>query len=272
MGGDALMEGSGTVVPRYRGTPVPRYPGTSDTDFLWTEVKQGSSAGWKSIIWGRELLSLRIRWKMGNGSRILAFEDPWIPRPHSLRPVSQSPDGKGNDEPVSWVTNLLADFQNSRIALIAPPLAYPPIKEAWQSPPVGTLKLNTDASVFQGRDVFEIEAIIRNDKGEVIIALSKLASGGFSVEVCEAIALREGLWLAKQHGLKVDWVKVDADNVVAGVRCFKPSNNCASFVFDDIFGLCKDFGVSECQAIYRCGNGVAYNLTSLAISSLRDIL
>ncbi|KAK3228382.1 hypothetical protein Dsin_000263 [Dipteronia sinensis] len=179
---------------------------------------------------------------------------------------------KGSDELVSWVTNMLAEFQNSRIALIAPHLACPPIKEAWQDPAPETLKLNTDIAVFQGRDVFGIGVVIRNDKEKVILTLSKLATSCFSVQVCEAITFREGLWLANQHGLKVDWAEVDAANVAASVRCFKPTNNCASFVFDDIFGLCKDVGLSECQAISRCGNGVAHNLASLDVSSLRDNL
>ncbi|KAK3218640.1 hypothetical protein Dsin_012610 [Dipteronia sinensis] len=129
------------------------------------------------------------------------------------------------------------------------------------APPLRTLKLNTDAAVVQGRDIFGIRAVIRNDKREVILAFSKLASCCFSVDVCEAIALREGLWLAKQHGLKVDWVEVDAANVAASID-FKNLDCCASFVFVDNFGICKDVGVSKCQAISRCGNGVAQIISS----------
>ena len=83
-----------------------------------------------------------------------------------------------------------------------------------------------------------------------------------------ALALREGLCLAKLHGLIVDWVEVDA----AGVNSPVPSRGVACFVFNDIAGLCKDVGVSKCVAISRCGNGFAHNLASLAVSSSRDHL
>ncbi|KAK0573437.1 hypothetical protein LWI29_008369 [Acer saccharum] len=96
--------------------------------------------------------------------------------------------------------------------------------------------------------------------------------GCFPVEVCEALALREGLVLARMHGIDVDWAEVDASVVAAGVNGPNSSNGAASFIFDDIVGLCKDVGVVKCQAIPRSGNGVAHHLASLAVSSSRDFV
>ncbi|KAK1560862.1 hypothetical protein Q3G72_031689 [Acer saccharum] len=87
--------------------------------------------------------------------------------------------------------------------------------------------------------------------------------GCFSVEVCEALALREGLCLAKQLGISVGWAEVDAANVAAGVNSPEHCRGVACFVFNDIAGLCKDVGVSKCEAISRYGNGLAHNLASL---------
>ncbi|KAK0605281.1 hypothetical protein LWI29_025011 [Acer saccharum] len=131
--------------------------------------------------------------------------------------------GRGNEELVSWATCLFEEFQNTQKSLVANPPVFLPIKEAWRPPLQGSLKLNTYTVVSQGRAVFGVGAIIMNANGEVILAFSKLVKGCFSVEVCEAIALREGLWLAKQHGLKIDCAEVDAANVAASVQCFKPS-------------------------------------------------
>ncbi|KAK2662592.1 hypothetical protein Ddye_001166 [Dipteronia dyeriana] len=141
--------------------------------------------------------------------------------------------------------SLLEEFQNTGKALIANPYRPPPIKESWQSPPHGSLKLNIDAAVIQGRDEFGVGAVIRNANKDVVLALSKLMRGCFSVEVCEVVALREGLWLAKQHGLKVDWVEVDTVNVATSIQGFKPSRSNASFVFDDIVGRYRNVGISE---------------------------
>ncbi|KAK3221954.1 hypothetical protein Dsin_008979 [Dipteronia sinensis] len=59
-------------------------------DFLEAVVKPGCSAVWRSILWSKALLLRGLRWNVGSGARISAFRDPWLPRPFSFRPVSQS--------------------------------------------------------------------------------------------------------------------------------------------------------------------------------------
>ncbi|KAK3218227.1 hypothetical protein Dsin_012197 [Dipteronia sinensis] len=104
------------------------------------------------------------------------------------------------------------------------------------------------------------------------MAVSLCLQGRPSVEVCKALALREGLCLAKQHGLSVGWAEVDAANVAAGVNSSKPSKSIVGSVFDDISSLCKDVRVVSCKAISRSGNSLAHNLASLVVSSLGDHL
>ncbi|KAK3210656.1 hypothetical protein Dsin_015362 [Dipteronia sinensis] len=144
--------------------------------------------------------------------------------------------------------------------------------EGWHPPPSGGLKLNTDATVPQGGNSFGIGAVIRDSEGKIVLALSKFAHSCFFVEVCEALALREGLCLTKQHDLSTGWVEVYAANVAAGVNSTEPCRNVVCFVFNDISALCKDVGVSKCKAISRCENGVVHNLASLAVSSSKDHL
>ncbi|KAK2651634.1 hypothetical protein Ddye_011490 [Dipteronia dyeriana] len=150
--------------------------------------------------------------------------------------------------------------------------AFPSSFSGWHPPPQGGFKFNTDPVVPSDGSSFNIGAVIRDAKGQVVLVVSKCLRGHFSVEVCEALALREGLCLAKQHCLSVGWAEVDTANVAAGVNSSKPCKSVACFVFDDISSLCKDVGVFSCMAISRVGNGLAHNLTSLAISSLRDHL
>ncbi|KAK3182748.1 hypothetical protein Dsin_030034 [Dipteronia sinensis] len=91
--------------------------------------------------------------------------------------------------------------------------------------------------------------------------------GFFSAETGEFLALRDGLLLAKQHGLNVCWVEVDAANVAAAVNDRNPSFDVAGFVIDDVKALCAEVQVYKCQAIPRSGNTLAHNLASAAISS-----
>ncbi|XP_057793037.1 uncharacterized protein LOC131009639 [Salvia miltiorrhiza] len=50
-----------------------------DGNFLAARVSPNSSFTWRSICWGKELLLRGLRWKVGDGKSISAFEDSWIP-------------------------------------------------------------------------------------------------------------------------------------------------------------------------------------------------
>lgn len=64
----------------------------SNSSFMEAEERQtNSSYVWQSLIRGREVLKLGIRWRLGNGSKAQIWQDPWIPRninfkltPHSF--------------------------------------------------------------------------------------------------------------------------------------------------------------------------------------------
>ncbi|KAK2662764.1 hypothetical protein Ddye_001338 [Dipteronia dyeriana] len=60
-------------------------------DFLDASIKVGCSHVWRSQTWGRELLSKRLRWSVGDGNGIRVFKDKWIPRPSSFRSVTSDP-------------------------------------------------------------------------------------------------------------------------------------------------------------------------------------
>lgn len=47
--------------------------------FLNILCAKAASWGWKSLMWGRELLKEGLIWRVGNGQSIKPFEDLWIP-------------------------------------------------------------------------------------------------------------------------------------------------------------------------------------------------
>ncbi|KAK3199848.1 hypothetical protein Dsin_023263 [Dipteronia sinensis] len=55
-------------------------------------IKKGCSHIWRSLLWGRSLLSKGIRWVVGDGNNIHVFKDQWIPRPNTFKPITVNPE------------------------------------------------------------------------------------------------------------------------------------------------------------------------------------
>ena len=62
-----------------------------DGNILNAKPKQGSSFAWQSILAGLECFKKGYIWRVGDGSQINIWEDPWIPASHNLR--VQTPRG-----------------------------------------------------------------------------------------------------------------------------------------------------------------------------------
>lgn len=73
------------------------------SNLLDTVFSSSSSAVWKGIVHGLELLKKGIIWRVGDGTLIKTWRDAWIPRGHNFRPVTPKRNCQFN-----WV----ADFLN----------------------------------------------------------------------------------------------------------------------------------------------------------------
>ncbi|KAK3211112.1 hypothetical protein Dsin_015818 [Dipteronia sinensis] len=56
--------------------------------FLDAAKKDSNSFVWKSIIWGKGILDAGMRWRVGNGSSIIIYNDRWIQRPSTFKIIS----------------------------------------------------------------------------------------------------------------------------------------------------------------------------------------
>lgn len=50
-----------------------------NSDVMNDEIGNNLSYIWQSLIWGRDLLVKGLCWRVGNGQKIYAFSDSWIP-------------------------------------------------------------------------------------------------------------------------------------------------------------------------------------------------
>jgi len=48
-------------------------------------ARDGISYSWRSILRGVELLKEEIIWRIGNGSSVNIWSDPWLPRGHTRK-------------------------------------------------------------------------------------------------------------------------------------------------------------------------------------------
>jgi len=67
-----------------------------------TAFCSNASSSWHGVMHGLELLKQGIIWRVGNGSQILIWRDPWIPRERSLRVTTR----RGRCR-MRWVSELL---------------------------------------------------------------------------------------------------------------------------------------------------------------------
>ncbi|CAN1152609.1 Uncharacterized mitochondrial protein AtMg00310 [Linum perenne] len=57
-----------------------------NSGFFQAKLGYRSSHGWRSILYGRDVLIQGMRWQIGNGRTIRIFKDPWIPNFPSASP------------------------------------------------------------------------------------------------------------------------------------------------------------------------------------------
>ncbi|XP_016164252.1 uncharacterized protein LOC107606737 [Arachis ipaensis] len=54
------------------------------TDFLHAEIGSVPSWGWRSVLEGRKVIEKGLLWKIGSGTNVRIFYDPWLPPPVPL--------------------------------------------------------------------------------------------------------------------------------------------------------------------------------------------
>ena len=76
------------------------------------------------------------------------------------------------------------------------------VTQVWQPPPCLQYKLNFDRAVFDGGDYSGYGAVIRNEKGEVMVAMSAKGGAISDSEEVEALACRKALEVTVDTGLR----------------------------------------------------------------------
>ncbi|KAK6153378.1 hypothetical protein DH2020_013017 [Rehmannia glutinosa] len=129
--------------------------------------------------------------------------------------------------------------------------------EVWSPPAHGYVKINSDASIMTDEGA-GMGVVIRDDRGIVIETSYRFQPNLFDVEVAEALACRNGIFLARSLGLKC--VMVEMDNQTLFRKLSRGDNDLSylGYLVNDICDLFSSFDSIRPCLVRRSGNTVAH--------------
>ncbi|POO03622.1 hypothetical protein TorRG33x02_008270 [Trema orientale] len=123
--------------------------------------------------------------------------------------------------------------------LVRNPLSY-----SW-SRPSNNLKLNTNATVWSGVRSFGCGGVIHESFGLVLACSSCFLPSLDDIEICEFLALREGIKLTIDFGCILDEIESDSFAAVNIILKHKPCSVVASLI-SNIFVFISSVGYGMC--------------------------
>ena len=132
-----------------------------------------------------------------------------------------------------------------------------------ECPPAGFFKINVDGTASDDGRPSSIGVIIRDCQGSPTVASSKVLSSPFSIEITEALALQEGVFLASEMGLSKVIFEGDALSIIQAVNEGNVGGD-----FGHIIQNIRDLSLSFTWCLFghlnRNGNRVAHDLAKEA--------
>ncbi|XP_075641907.1 uncharacterized protein LOC142613431 [Castanea sativa] len=134
----------------------------------------------------------------------------------------------------------------------------------WQPPQSAQYKLNFDAAIYTDMGRSGVGAIIRNENGEVMAALSAMGPFVQDSEEAEIVACRIALEFAIDAGFSDLVVEGDNVNVMRAIAWKCMDNSRLGMVIEDIHCLISGLRWSSVSCVKRSANTAAHYLARFA--------
>ncbi|XP_062114633.1 uncharacterized protein LOC133825746 [Humulus lupulus] len=135
---------------------------------------------------------------------------------------------------------------------------------SWKKPPVGKLKINTDAAMFIDSQCFSFAGVARDEDGKVVEAISSCRSGVVSPEIAEAIGIREVLSWVKRKKWPNVMIETDSLLCVQALRSSIVMESYFGGIIDDCKLLCEKLGSVSISFVKRSANRAAHAIARAA--------
>ena len=134
----------------------------------------------------------------------------------------------------------------------------------WKSPPLGCYKVNVDGAVFKDRGHCGIGVVVRNDKGQIMGALSKLFPFPLGALEIEAKAAKIGAAFAWDLGLRDIIFEGDSQTIMATIANHDPGPIQVQNLIVDIKSWKSMFSVWQSSFTRKDGNKAAHQMAKYA--------
>ena len=131
-------------------------------------------------------------------------------------------------------------------------------KTCWQPPRVGWYKVNVDGAIFTDAGCCGVGVVIRNEKGQIMGALSKRFQLPLWPLEIETKAMEEGIQLAKDLSLKEIIIEGDAKQVVMAISDSASAPSSIKKVIEGMRLCLLHFNSWTASHVGRNGNMVAH--------------
>ncbi|XP_042958008.1 uncharacterized protein LOC122293496 [Carya illinoinensis] len=257
---------------------------------------------WRGIWEAKTYLLKGCRWRVGNGLSINIWEDYWLPN-HKLvptPPITATDSASERDNSVAslmmqnprrWdiekVRSLIPAREANEVLSIR--LSSEDVSDSlvWEHEKSGlysvnsayqffhsmdtdrnraesSLKLNVDGAIFSDQCRSGIGVVLRDDKGQVTFAASKLEDALADPMEIELIAILRGIQLCIPLGIAELQIESDALLVIEELKKDGRSSTLWSSLIHEIKTLLSSFPAWSIQYRGRESNGVAHNLAKFA--------
>ena len=140
----------------------------------------------------------------------------------------------------------------------------PPGDSVWHPPLDSSFKLNFDAAVFSELNCLGVGAMIRNEKGKVMAAMSARGPHVIDSIAAEVIACRRALEFACEAGFTDLVVEGDNLSVMKLLAASEPDHSWLGHIIQDIKWLTRSLRMVSFSYVRRAANSVAHGLARYA--------